>query len=197
MHLMTLLSLLVLAAVSDGARFTASGEVKFPANYREWVFLTSGLGMTYGTPQAANAAAPPWDNVFVNPASYRAFKQTGVWPEGTMFILEIRESSSEGSINKGGHFQTKVLRLEAAVKDTKRYEKGWAYFHLKGREDQPKASAAPLEAKAGCQACHGANGAVENTFVQFYPELLEVAKAKGTLKPDFQKDPLHVRHAGR
>jgi hypothetical protein len=26
---------------------------------------------------------------------------------------------------------------------------------------------------------------VENTFVQFYPTLLEVAKAKGTLNPAF------------
>ena len=191
------LSLLLLLSAADGAHFNKAGEVEFPADYREWVFLTAGLGMTYGTPQAASATSPPWDNVFVNPTAYRAFKQTGVWPEGAMFILEIRESASEGSINKGGSFQTKLLRIEAAVKDTKRYPKGWGYFHFKGRDEQPRASAAPLEAKAGCQACHSANGAVENTFVQFYPELLDVAKAKGVLKPDFQKDPLHIRHASR
>jgi len=33
-----------------------------------------------------------------------------------------------------------------------------------------------------CQSCHSQNGAVDNTFVQFYPTLLEVAKQKGTLK---------------
>jgi hypothetical protein len=35
---------------------------------------------------------------------------------------------------------------------------------------------------AGCQACHSANGAVDNTFVQFYPTLAPIAKSKGTFK---------------
>ena len=40
----------------------------------------------------------------------------------------------------------------------------------------------PIPPMAGCNACHNKSGAVENTFVQFYPTLLEVAQAKGTLK---------------
>jgi len=42
-----------------------------------------------------------------------------------------------------------------------------------------------LEAKAqpgACQTCHAKNGAVDETFVQFYPTLIQVAKAKGTWK---------------
>jgi uncharacterized protein HemY len=35
-------------------------------------------------------------------------------------------------------------------------------------------------------ACHSANGAVENTFTQFYPTALEVARANGTLKASFR-----------
>jgi hypothetical protein len=34
-------------------------------------------------------------------------------------------------------------------------------------------------------ACHTQNTAVERTFVQFYPTLLEVARNRGTLKPGF------------
>ena len=39
---------------------------------------------------------------------------------------------------------------------------------------------------SACQACHGKNGAVENTFVQFYPTLIEMARkyrhAEGELR---------------
>jgi hypothetical protein len=34
--------------------------------------------------------------------------------------------------------------------------------------------------------CHTQHTAVERTFVQFYPTLLEVARRKGTLKPAFR-----------
>jgi hypothetical protein len=36
---------------------------------------------------------------------------------------------------------------------------------------------------ASCVQCHSEHGAVERTFVQFYPHLLDVAREKGTLKP--------------
>ena len=31
----------------QGPRFTTDGRLMRPDNYREWVFLSSGLGMTY------------------------------------------------------------------------------------------------------------------------------------------------------
>jgi hypothetical protein len=39
-----------------------------------------------------------------------------------------------------------------------------------------------LPTTASCYACHSTNGAVDNTFVQFYPTLLDVAREKGTLR---------------
>ena len=35
----------------DGPQFAPDGQLLRPRNYREWVFLSSGLGMTYGTPR--------------------------------------------------------------------------------------------------------------------------------------------------
>ena len=62
----------------DAPRFNAKGELLLPANYREWVFLSSGLGMNYG-PLAAKAGDenPRFDNVFVSPSAYRSFFQIG------------------------------------------------------------------------------------------------------------------------
>jgi hypothetical protein len=167
-------------------RYTLAGELIRPVNYREWVWLSSGLGMTYGpAARAADSMPPLFDNVFVNPQAYRNFVGTGRWPDKTIFILEIRYSQSHGSINRGGSFQTDIAALEAAVKDEGRFPDKWAYFDFETAGGAPSASARPLPKTAGCYGCHSANGAVENTFVQFYPTLLEIAQKKGVLKPSF------------
>jgi hypothetical protein len=41
---------------------------------------------------------------------------------------------------------------------------------------------------ADCYSCHQAHGAVDTTFVQFYPTMLKVAKEKGTLSPAYLKE---------
>ena len=163
---------------SAGPRYTASGELIRPTDFREWMFVTSGLGMTYNQPTGA-ARTPNFTNVYVNPASYRAFMKTGQWPDKTMFILEVRASASEGSINKGGHFQSNLVVVEASVKDEARFPGKWAYFDF-GRDMKPQVAALPRTER--CYACHTDNGAVDNTFVQFYPTLLEVATKMGTVK---------------
>ena len=95
---------------TDGARFSAAGALQRPTDYREWVYLTSGLGMTYG-PTQPNAGEPRFfDNVFVNRESYKAFLQSGRWPEKTQFILEIRQSEQKASINNGGQTQGEIGR---------------------------------------------------------------------------------------
>lgn len=169
----------------DEPQYTSDGQLKLPANYREWIYLSSGLGMTYGFVESAvNAVAGArFDNVFVTPQAYRAFLATGTWPDKTMFIMEVRTASSKGSINKGGHFQEELVGTEAHVKDQSRFPAQWEFFGF-----GPAASVGkPQGAKSSCQTCHAANGAVDNTFVQFYPTLLPVAKAKGTLKPGIVK----------
>ena len=163
---------------ADAPRFGADNELARPENYREWIYLSSGIGMSYnpGTSAASNPN-PPFDNVFVTPSAYRAFLQTGTWPEKTMFVLELRGSASEGSINRQGRFQQQVLGIEVEVKDSSRFTGKWAFYEF-GRA----ATAKPLPTTAACYSCHAQNGAVDNTFLQFYPTLTEVARQKGTFR---------------
>ena len=37
-------------------RYTADGQLILPSDYREWVFLSSGLGMTYNPPNTPGHA---------------------------------------------------------------------------------------------------------------------------------------------
>lgn len=172
------------AAAPDAVvRYTAAGELIKPADFREWVFLSAGLGMAYAPAnQAADAAsrAPSFTNVYVNPSSYRAFMKTGTWPDQTMFVLEIRGSASEGSINKDGRYQTELRAIEAEVKDSRK-PGTWAFYNFGATNDK----VAALPTTAACYTCHSANTAVEHTFVQFYPTLLEVARQKGTLNASY------------
>ncbi|MFY9560648.1 MAG: cytochrome P460 family protein [Terriglobales bacterium] len=161
--------------------YTAAGKLVFPAKYREWVYLTTGLDMDY-SPTVNLAEHSMFDNVFVNPEAYKAFVANGKWPDKTIFVLEGRVAGSKGSINKGGHYQTTdIMSRSIHLKDESRG--GWAFF---GFDEATTGSHIP--AQAVCYSCHEQHGAVDTTFVQFYPTLLEIARQKGTFSPGYLKD---------
>lgn len=165
-------------------QFTEDGKLTRPVDYRRWVYVSSGFGMSYN-PNAGGNGAPAFTNVFVTPASYDYFQANGKWPDKTMFVLEIYGSTSNGSINKHGSFQNTFMGLDVEVKDESRFPDKWAYFGFDGDE---KTASATTPAKNDCWKCHEQNAAVEHSFVQFYPELLKVARAKGTIKPSVKLD---------
>ena len=166
----------VTAAPNDSNQpsYSKDGKLQLPPNYREWFFLTSGLGMNYSTGVSAH---PMFTNVFVPPESYKEFKATGKWPDKTQFVLEMVQPATHGSINKGGHYQNTLMGWDIEVKDSSRPQP-WTYYNFGAKET----SADPVSSTA-CLKCHTANAAVENTFVQFYPTLLDFSVEKGLIKP--------------
>ena len=175
-------------AQPEEPRFTRDGQMQRPENYREWIYLSSGLGMTYAprstAANAANASNERFDNVFVTPQAYKGFLETGTWPDKTMFVLELRSAAGNGSINKGGHYQDEIVGMEVHLKDESRFPSTkWAFVEF----GTSARTAKPLPPDSNCQTCHSMNGAVDQTFVQFYPTLIPVAKAKGTFKLNSEK----------
>ena len=170
------------APAGDGPHYVAgTDKLLRPDNYREWVFIGSSLGLNYPAPGAA-PGPDQFNNVFVNASSYRAFMQTGKWPDKTIWVLEFRGVGKESVANREGKFQTGIVGFEANVKDS-RFPDGWGYFAFRDGDT----SAAPLSGDTvkRCIDCHTAHTAVERTFVQFYPTLLDVAKKMGTVKKDY------------
>jgi hypothetical protein len=167
------------SAVRDPV-YTEDGRLTLPADYREWVYLSSGFDMSY-SPMAMDHHM--FDNVFVEPGAYKAFLATGTWPDKTMLVLEVRGAMDKGSINKNGNYQSSdVMGREVHVKDSAHLQ-GWAFFGF-GTEK----SAKMIARTADCYSCHAAHAAVDNTFVQFYPTLLPVASAKGTLSTAYKTE---------
>jgi hypothetical protein len=122
---------------------------------------------------------------FVDPAAYKVFRATGTWPDKTTLVKENRRADGEGSINKGGNYQsTEIVGIEVHVKDESHFPDKWAFFAF-GAGLQP---AVMIPQAADCYSCHTAHAAVDNTFVQFYPTLLPIAQAKGTLSAGYKHD---------
>ena len=162
-----------------GPEFESDGRLKFPASYRDWIFLSSGLDMSY---DAAMQDHSMFDNVFVEPTAYREFVRTGTWPDGTSLVLESRVAAGKGSINQHGKFQTgDIMGVEVHVKDTRRFQGGWAFFSFQGSRP-----AEMIPMSKDCYSCHQQHAAVDTTFVQFYPTLLPIATRKGTLSPGYK-----------
>jgi hypothetical protein len=174
----------VQAASPDTPSYAANGDMQPPANYREWIYLSTGIDMSY-SPNAMQTDHSVFDNVFVSLAAYRSFLVTGTWPDKTVMVLEVRGAKKKGSINQRGQFQdAAVMGVEVHVKDESRFPGKWAFFEF----DSLQKAGTHIPEKAPCYTCHAAHGAVDTTFVQFYPTLLPLAKEKKTLSPSYLKD---------
>jgi hypothetical protein len=162
-------------------RYTADGQMELPEDYRQWVYLSTGFDMSYNP--AMQMGHHMFDSVFVNPEAYKAFVETGTWPDKTVMVLEARGAKDKGSINQKGNYQGELMGREVHVKDKARFQGGWAFFSF---DDSKTAKMIPTT--ASCYSCHQEHAAVDTTFVQFYPTLLPIATSKGTLSSGYQKE---------
>src|SRR4030088_444300 len=127
---------------TSGPEYTSDAQLKFPEHYRQWVYLTTGFDMSYN-PAMQMGDHHMFDNVFVNPEAYKAFAETGTWPDKTMLVLEVRGAVGKGSINQKGNYQGDAMGVEVHVKDEARFPGKWAFF---GFGDQKTAKMVPTTA---------------------------------------------------
>lgn len=167
---LAIFSALYAAEPAAGPQYNAQGEMLRPEGYREWMFVGSNLGMGYSDEPRKTQM---YHNIYVQPEVYRQYRETGTFPEKTIFVMETVTAGTKESINKQGSFGDKFAGIEAAVKDSSRAKEKWSYYAFFDREGKDTATAKALPAKS-CWACHSANGAVDNVFVQFYPVLREL-----------------------
>ena len=170
-----LLGLIAAPAVSGAENpatvYEGNDTLLRPKNYREWVFVGSSLGLEYdGREGKKQSPELEFKNVYIDPAAYREFSKTGVFPQGTVLVLETATSATKKEPDLKGSFQAEFLGLSAAVKDQKRFAEGWAYFGFTEKGGRPKEKAQPFS-KSACFDCHQKRGAHDNVFTQFYPVL--------------------------
>jgi hypothetical protein len=170
-----------------GPEYTADAQLKLPENYREWVFLSTDYHPISDPLKMQKMGHDVFNNIFVNPEAYKAFVQTGTWPDKTMLVFEGRRAESVSMNNQSGDVQGSIEGLAVHVKDEARFPGKWAFFGFHGDK-----TAKMIPVTASCYSCHAARGAVDTTFVQFYPTLLPIATSKDTLSAAYRQEILNA-----
>jgi hypothetical protein len=148
------------------------GKLERPTGYREWIYV--GTPVTPNDMNDGKAAFPEHHNVYIDPVSWKQWKKTGEFREGTILIKELVSVGSKAAVSGNGYFQGEFIGLEAVIKSKKYFpdEPGnWAYFSFSTPDHKtlnPTATAFPTEA---CNVCHAASAADDFVFTQYYPVL--------------------------
>ena len=161
-----------------GPKWTRDGQLILPEGYHEWVFLGSPL-----TPHALNgesAPFPEYHNVYVQPQAFRAYRETGEFPEGTIMFKELQLTTErafpDGSsleVSGRGYFPAARNGVDISVKDKTRFadSNGWGFFNF-GHHAPPYSQAAQEQPVDACAGCHIAN-AEDMVFKKFYRPILD------------------------
>jgi hypothetical protein len=148
--------------------YDATGALRRPAGWEEWIFLGSALNLSY-----TSGAPPPADilsAVYMEPTAYRHFKATGEFREGTMTALATYAASAAGPPAVGGTVPAAPSGFEMSVKDGAKTPEGWGYYHFDGGPTATGDSARPFP-RSDCFDCHEQHAETDHVFTQYYPAL--------------------------
>ncbi|MEZ8358349.1 cytochrome P460 [Vibrio splendidus] len=157
-------------AQNDYAQFTDEGSLVRPQDYREWIFAGTAT-----TPKIVNndVLFPDFQNIYIDPDSYKAWKETGTFPEGTIMVKEILDLGLTNSPVGKGFYQGDFRTLSAAVKSKVRYPDtvgNWNYFSFVNKKDKKlNKTAKPLGSR--CSGCHEANAPEGGAFYNYFSVL--------------------------
>lgn len=161
-------------------RFNESGELVRPEDWQAWVMVGASIGLSYAEdggfePVMEGSAPGMFHNVYMQPWSYRHFRETGEFPEGTMFILALYEASQNADPARGGWYEDDGFLAEIHLKQEGIHESGWGFYGFGGNAE----SASMIPGEANCYSCHAEETALDNVFVQFYPALRDKLPSSG------------------
>ena len=167
------------SAISGDAYTIKEGELQRPTGYREWVYV--GTPVTPNDMNNGKAAFPEHHNVYIDPKSWKHWKKTGNFRDGTILIKELVSNGSKAAVSGAGYFQGEFIGLEATIKSKKHSpnEPGyWSYYSFSGKNHKTLTDTAKAFPAKSCNSCHQASAADDFVFTQYYP-VLSAGKAAG------------------
>ncbi|MGI9535304.1 MAG: cytochrome P460 family protein [Thermodesulfobacteriota bacterium] len=161
-------------------KFDDKNQLLTPEGYREWIFV--GTPLTPNDLNDGKAPFPEFHNVYIDPVSYKHYKETGKFRDGTILVKELVSVGAKVASSGNGYFEGDYIGLEATIKDSKRFAKEpgtWAYFSFTNTDHSlPYKKTATAFPAAACNACHQGTAADDWVFTQFYPVLRAAKPAK-------------------
>lgn len=168
-----------LSAQAEQAYKLKDGELQRPTGYREWVYV--GTPVTPNDMNDGKAAFPEFHNVYIDPKSWKHWKKTGKFRDGTIIVKELVGVGSKAAVSGKGYFQGDFVGLEATIKSKKHFPEepgNWAYYSFSTADHKSLTESAKAFPSAACNACHEVSAADDFVFTQYYPVLRE-GKGKG------------------
>lgn len=160
--------------------YDADGKLLRPTGFEKWVVVGTSIGLGYSDGDKKNPDNPgTFHNVYLQPEAFDHYVETGKFPEQSVFIVTNNHSQpakTKGPVSRLGFVAAPMSGLEIAIKDSKKYPDGWAYFMFHDKPGTPagKVRAAEREfERKDCFDCHAEHGAVDNVFTQFYSVLTD------------------------
>lgn len=167
--------------------YDKDGALLRPVDFEKWPVVGTSVGLGYDDNAKTDPKNPgTFHNVYLQPEAFDHFVETGEFPEQTIFIVTNLPSRSTAkdkekhSVLRSGFFADTTVGLEVSVKDSKRFEDGWAYFMYHDKAGEKPAKKRDAEQPIGrkiCYDCHAEHGAVDHVFTQYY-SVLTAAREK-------------------
>lgn len=160
--------------------YDKDGKLLRPTGFEKWVVVGTSIGLGYSDGDSDDPKNPgTFHNVYLQPEAFDHYVETGKFPEQSVFIVTNNHSQpakTKGAVSRTGFVAAPTSGLEIAIKDSKKYPDGWAYFMF---HDKPGKAAPQLRTgekafdRKDCFDCHAEHAAEDNVFTQFYSVLTD------------------------
>ena len=140
-----------------------------PGVYRLWPYI--GSSVVPNDKNSGKAIFPGFHHVYVDPDSFRAHRDKGAWPDGSIVVMEVQHITQKESVGGFGYFTTGAMDILVQLKDRRVFPgNGWGYF-LYGDKDIKAGKTVATAEDARCTSCHQSAAEEDELFNQYYPEL--------------------------
>ena len=171
------LALSLLTGLSVGAadpfspHVDSEGRISVPSDFRQWAYL----GTWAVDSDEENGGVADIHNVYTQPESLAAYRETGQFPDGTVLVKELFGSTTEdmttGRVSRVAETQgwfVMVKDSQGRFPDNPLWGDGWgwALFNADDRENT-----ATTDYAADCLGCHEPARETDWVYVQGYPVL--------------------------
>lgn len=170
------LSGLILSGAALGESFSPyvddKGKISIPTDFRSWYFLGS---WGVATDEEDKAGSKGFHNVYTQPETVSAYRETGKFPDGAVLVKELLKAKTDGMTTGEISYATETEGWFVMIKDSKgRFKgnklwgRGWGWSLFKAKD--PK-NTATKNFKANCIPCHVPAKKNDWIYVRGYPAL--------------------------
>jgi len=134
----------------------ANDAVPYPAGYRQWAHVSSGL---IGPQSPAFESSGGIHHIYANEKAMEGYR-TGRFPDGSVLVADFLETRESAGVTTEGPRR----RIDVMVKDSKRYATtgGWGFEQFRGDSQTDRMVTAEIAAK--CFACHAQQKERDSVF---------------------------------